>query len=178
MWIQHCDLKGGRYMHTLSVCVCACVCTCVCVCALGMREQASVNECGQRTRSPSWGAPLEVSVITEVPFTTVPRGSLRNGWKVSVSYSFVISNRRTTAFWIQCFPRLITSILSNPVSVLMDRTPETKSVKPFFSWCLNQIQLIIQPNLWLCLLSTNFCPKLIIPWWILSFIIISFRGFK
>ena len=32
-WIQHSNLKGGRYRHTLNVCVCAhvCVCTCVCV---------------------------------------------------------------------------------------------------------------------------------------------------
>ena len=175
MWIQHSDLKGGRYRHTLSVCVCMRVH--MCVCALGVREHASINECWQRTRSPSWGAPQEVPVITKFR-TTIPRGSLRSGWKVSVSYSSVISNRRTTAFWMQCFPWLITSILPNPVSVFMDRTPETKSVKPFFSWCLNRIQLIIQPNLWLCLLSTNFCPKLIIPWRILSFIIISFRDFK
>lgn len=171
-WIQHSDLKGGGTGTPWT-----CVSVHMCVCALGVREHASINERWQRTRSPCWGAPLEVPVITKFR-TTIPRGSLRSGWKVSVSYSFVISNRRTTAFWMQCFPWLIISILSNLVSVLMDRTPETKSVKPLFSWCLNRIQLIIQPNLWLCLLSTSFCSKLIILWRILSFIIISFRDFK
>ena len=79
-WIQHSDLKGGRYRHTLNVCVCARVCVHMCVCALGVREHASINERWQRTRSPCWGAPLEVPVITKFR-TTIPRGSLRSGWK-------------------------------------------------------------------------------------------------
>lgn len=137
------------------------------VCVLGVRERASVNACGQRAKSTSYER-CEGSCHYRgcLHNTMVPKGPLRLWLEVQCSLPhccFGAPAGRYAFSGPSCHHGQAHTLYCITLPLLSLRLLQASDWStPFSLEPLILIPFILQPSLWLCLLGTEFCPKLTI----------------